>query len=58
MLSRIEWVRRQEVKPVEVSEGEIQTAFEKNLPDFIEGLEHVHCFVQRLRGLRGCAIKR
>jgi hypothetical protein len=29
-LSPIEWVKPEEVKPVEVSETEIQTAFEKN----------------------------
>jgi hypothetical protein len=45
-LSPIEWVKPEEVKPVEVSEREIQTAFEKNLPDLEEGLEHVHSFVQ------------
>jgi len=45
-LSPIEWVKPEIVKPVEVSEREIQTAFEKNLPDLEEGLEHVHSFVQ------------
>jgi hypothetical protein len=39
-------VKPEEVKPVEVSEREIQGAFEKNLPDLEEGLEHVHSFVQ------------
>jgi hypothetical protein len=45
-LSPIEWVKPEEVKPVEVSEREIQTAFEKNLPDLEEG---------QFRRLLGCS---
>jgi hypothetical protein len=45
-LASIEWVRPDKVKPVEVTERDIQTAFEKNLPDLEEALEHVHSFVR------------
>ena len=45
-LSPIEWVKPEEVKPVEVSGKGTQTVSEKNLPNLEEGLEHAHSFVQ------------
>jgi hypothetical protein len=50
-LSPIERVKREEVKPVEVSERE--AAFEENLTNLEEELEHAHSFVQTPAGVMG-----
>jgi len=45
-LSPIERVEPEEVKPVEVAEIEIQSAFEKNLSDLEDRPEHVHSLIK------------
>lgn len=45
-MPEIKWAKREDVEPADVSERQIQQAFEEHLSELEDGLEYVHSFVK------------